>query len=77
MAFKIEKANNQRRNLPEGNYLFIDGIDWLVTEITINNSGSVCLKLNDPMRRENQVKTLCTLEDLIQATAPEATYKVI
>ena len=73
--FRIEKANNARKNLPEGKYLLIDGVDWLVTEITINNSGSVCLKLNDPIRKENQVKTLCTLEELIQATVPGAVYK--
>ena len=73
--FRIEKANNARKNLPEGKYLLIDGVDWLVTEITINNSGSVCLKLNDPIRKENQVKTLCTLEELIQATVTGAEYK--
>jgi hypothetical protein len=73
--FKIERANNARRNLPEGKYLLIEGVDWLITEITINNSGSVCLKLNDPIRKENQVKTLCTLEELIQATVPGAEYK--
>jgi hypothetical protein len=73
--FRIEKANNARKNLPEGRYIFLEGVDWLVTEITINNSGSVCLKLNDPIRKENQVKNLCTLEELIQATVPGAVYK--
>ena len=73
--FRIEKVNNARKNLPEGRYIFMDGIDWLITELTINNSGSVCLKLNDPIRRDNQVKTLCTLEELIQATVPGAEYK--
>jgi hypothetical protein len=75
MGFKIEKANNARRNMPEGRYIFLEGIDWLITEITINNSGSVCLKLHDPIRKENQVKTLCTLEELIQATVTGAVYK--
>lgn len=75
MSFKIEKANNPRRNMPEGRYIFMDGIDWLITELTINNSGAICLKLNDPIRRDNQVKTLCTLEELIQATVPGAEYK--
>ena len=75
MGFKIETVNNQRRNMPEGRYIFLDGIDWLITELTINNSGNVCLKLHDPMRKENQVKTLCTIEELIQATVTGAVYK--
>ena len=75
MGFKIETVNNARKNMPEGRYIFLDGIDWLVTEITINNSGKICLKLHDPLRKDNQIKTLCTLEELVQATVPGAVYK--
>ena len=75
--FKIERANNPRTYMPEGHYLHIGGIDWHVQDITISASGKVCLKLNDPIRKENQVKTLCTLEELANATIEGAIYKEI
>ena len=73
MGFKIEKLTNKQFK-PEGFYLKIDGIEYLVYEITISASGRVCLKIQDPVRKEHQVKTLCTLEELITATLPEATF---
>ena len=77
MGFKIEKVNNARKAMPEGNYINIDGIDWFINELTISASGKVCLKLHDPLRKENQIKTLCTLEELILATVPGAVCKEI
>jgi len=59
---------------PEGFYIKIDGIEFLIYEITISASGKVCLKIQDPVRKEHQVKTLCTLEELITATLPDATF---
>ena len=73
MAFVIEKINN-RQVKPEGFYIKIDGIEYLIYEITISASGKVCLRIQDPVRKEHQVKTLCTLEELIQATLPDATF---
>jgi hypothetical protein len=75
MGFKIENVNNARKTMPDGNYINLDGIDWLIGEITISASGRVCMKLHDPLRKENQIKTLCTLEELVQATVPGAVYK--
>jgi hypothetical protein len=77
MGFKIEQVNNARKNMPEGNYIHLDGIDWFVHELTISAAGKVCLKLHDPLRKENQIKTLCTLEELIAATVPGAVFKEI
>ena len=73
MAFVIQKINN-RQVQPEGFYIKIDGIEFLIYEITISASGKVCLKIQDPVRKEHQVKTLCTLEELITATLPDATF---
>lgn len=75
MGFKIENVTNARKNMPEGRYIHMDGIDWYINEITISASGKVCLKLHDPIRKENQIRTLCTVEELIQATVPGAVYK--
>lgn len=77
MAFKIEKANNPRSYQPEGNYITLDGTDWLIQDLTISASGKICLKLHDYIRKENQIKTLCTLEELVQATVPGAHFKEI
>jgi hypothetical protein len=73
MGFVINKINN-RQVQPEGFYIKIDGIEFLIYEITISASGKVCLKIQDPVRKEHQVKTLCTLEELITATLPDATF---
>jgi hypothetical protein len=75
MGFKIENVTNARKNMPEGRYVHMDGIDWYINEITISASGKVCLKLHDPIRKENQIRTLCTVEELIAATVEGATYK--
>jgi hypothetical protein len=73
MGFVINKINS-RQLQPEGFYIKIDGIEFLIYEITISASGKVCLKIQDPVRKEHQVKTLCTLEELITATLPDATF---
>jgi hypothetical protein len=73
MGFVINKINS-RQVQPEGFYIKIDGIEFLIYEITISASGKVCLKIQDPVRKEHQVKTLCTLEELITATLPDATF---
>jgi hypothetical protein len=77
MGFKIENVTNARKNMPEGRYIHMDGIDWYINEITISASGKVCLKLHDPIRKENQIRTLCTVEELVAATVEGATYKEI
>lgn len=64
MAFKIEKIG-QGKNLPEGHYVKIKGIDWLVSEISLDKSGNVCLKLHDPLRRENQILKPMNLTQLV------------
>lgn len=73
MAFIINKINNKRQQ-PEGFYLKIDGIEYLIYDITISASGKVCLKIQDPIRHEHQVKTLCELQELITATLPDVTF---
>ena len=73
MGFVIEKLNN-KHNKPEGFYVKLEGIDYQVYELTISASGRVCMKIWDPVRKEHLVKTLCTLEELVNATLPEATF---
>jgi hypothetical protein len=73
MSFIIEKVNS-KRNLPEGFYIKIDGIDYQIYELTISASGKVCMKIWDPIRKEHLVKTLCTLEQLVNATMSDVTF---
>jgi hypothetical protein len=73
MGFVIEKINNKKQK-PEGFYVKLEGIEYQVYELTISASGKVCMKIWDPVRKEHLVKTLCTLEELVQATLPEATF---
>jgi hypothetical protein len=73
MGFVIEKINNKKQK-PEGFYVKLEGIEYQVYELTISASGRVCMKIWDPVRKEHLVKTLCTLEELVQATLPEATF---
>lgn len=63
MAF-IVRNQRQRNTLPEGNYITIDGVEWLIQGISINNSAAVCLKLHDPVRLQNQIVTVCNIADL-------------
>ena len=69
----IEKLNNKRMK-PEGFYVKLEGIEYQIYELTISASGRVCMKIWDPVRKEHQVKTLCTLEEFVAATLPEATF---
>jgi hypothetical protein len=71
--FVIEKINS-KKNLPEGFYIKIEGIDYQIYELTISASGKVCMKLWDPIRKEHLVKTLCTIEELINATMSDVTF---
>jgi hypothetical protein len=64
MAFKIEKVG-QGKNLPQGHYIKIGGIDWIVSEIQLDNSGNVCLKLHDPLRKQNQILKPMNLTQLV------------
>jgi hypothetical protein len=73
MGFVIERQT-KRSHKPEGNYLVIEGIEYLIQDITISASGKVCLKLHDPARKDNQIKTLCSLEELVNATLPGTVY---
>jgi hypothetical protein len=73
MAFIIEKINSKKQK-PEGFYVKLDGIEYQVYELTISASGKVCMKIWDPIRKEHLVKTLCTLEELVNATMSDATF---
>jgi hypothetical protein len=73
--FKIERANNPRSYRPDGFFVLLDGVEWLVQDLTISASGKICLKLHDYIRKENQIKTLCTLEELIISTVPGAEFR--
>jgi hypothetical protein len=75
MGFVIEKVGNRRNSLPEGFYVVLEGIEYRVNEITISASGKVCMKIWDPLRKESQIKTLCSLEELINATIPGGIFK--
>ncbi len=69
MGFVIEKLT-KRNHKPEGNYVIIEGIEYQIYELTISASGKVCLKIWDPARKEHQIKTLCSIEELVHATMP-------
>jgi hypothetical protein len=75
MSFKIERANNPRSYRPDGFFIFMDGVEWNITDLTISASGKICLKLHDYVRKENQIKTLCSLEELIKATVEGAEFR--
>ena len=69
MGFQIERITN-KKSLPEGNYVIIEGIEYQIYELTISASGNVCMKIWDPIRKEHHVKTLCSIEELVNATMP-------
>ena len=76
MAFKIEKVQTSRkRDLPEGHYVFKDGIDWQIYELSISATGNVCMKIWDPIRKEHQLLQICSVEELLQATHPDLPYQ--
>jgi hypothetical protein len=74
MGFVIERITNKSMK-PEGNYVVIEGIEYQIYELTISASGNVCMKIWDPVRKEHQVKTLCKLEELVNATMPGVGFK--
>jgi hypothetical protein len=73
MGFVIERQT-KKNHKPEGNYVILEGIEYQIYEITISASGNVCLKIWDPVRKEHQVKTLCSIEELVKATIPDAGF---
>ena len=73
MGFKIEKVGKAYHQ-PELNYLVENGQEWQITELTISASGKVCMKLWNPRSKEHQIKTICTLEELV-LTIPGAQFK--
>ena len=76
MAFKIEKVQTSRkRDLPEGRYVFKDGVDWQIYELSISTTGNVCMKIWDPIRKEHQLLQICSVEELLQATHPDLPYQ--
>jgi len=70
MAF-IVRNQKTRSELPPGNYIEIKGVEWQILNISINASGSVCLKLKDPIRLQTQIVTVCNIADLAKMI-PEA-----
>lgn len=65
MGFKIERANSKSVYQPEGNYMRLDGTEWLIENITISASGRICLHIYDPRGKSRTVHTVCTLEELV------------
>lgn len=63
MGFVINKVGKGNQK-PEGHYLTKDGIEFQIYEITINNSGNVCLKIWDYIRKEHQIINVCSIEEL-------------
>ena len=76
MSFKIEPITNfRKRDLPEGRYVFKDGVDWQIYELSISTTGNVCMKIWDPIRKEHQLLQICSVEELLQATHPDLPYQ--
>jgi hypothetical protein len=73
MGFKIEKVGKQFQ-MPEGNYLVENGQEYLIHELTISASGKVCMKVWNPRTKEHQIKTICTIEELV-LTIPGAQFR--
>jgi len=63
MAFVI-RNNKQRLEKPEGIYLMVKGIEWLVKEVKMTPSGNIVVMVHDPVRLENQIFTACNISDL-------------
>jgi hypothetical protein len=62
MSFVVRKHNFK----PDGRYIEKDGRSWLVTNVTMNNAGQVILHLNDPIRYDNELYKIDTLDDLLK-----------
>jgi hypothetical protein len=63
MAFQIRTAKD-RKIRPEGNYIKYQNREWLVQGISLTDSGNVSVKLHNYLTFENQILTLCNLEEL-------------
>jgi len=63
MAFVV-RNNRQRIEKPDGHYITVNGIDWLVTEVKMTPSGNVVVMAHDPIRLDNQIFTACNISDL-------------
>jgi hypothetical protein len=62
MSFVVRKHNYK----PDGRYIEKDGRHWLVSNVTINNSGQICLHLEDPIRFDKEIYKLDTLDALLK-----------
>ena len=62
MSFEIRKHTNK----PRPRYVTIQERSWLVANVTVNNSGTVCLHLEDPVRFDKEIWKLDTLDELLK-----------
>jgi len=72
MGFIVNKIGQTKK--PDGHYLVKDGIEWLITDLSISASGYVSIKLHDPVRLENQIVKAGTIGGLA-AKVSGFTYK--
>jgi hypothetical protein len=61
MSFIVRKHNFR----PDGRYIEKDGQHWLVQNVTLSNAGYITLHLHDPIRLDNQLIKLDTLDELL------------
>lgn len=67
MSFRIERSGSPQRK--EGQYVVVNGIEFFIESISINNSGKVCLKLRDIFRKTSETHTVCDISHLTQFIA--------
>lgn len=73
MAFQVRTALDRKRK-PEGNYITFNNQDWQVLEIKCTDSGNVVVKLFDHVSFDNQLVSLCTLDELQNLLNVKAGY---
>jgi len=61
----IVRKQGQRHQMPPGHYFKQGNIEYLVTFVTMNSSGNICISGENPNTFDKTILTVCSVEDLI------------
>jgi len=74
MAIIIRKQG-QRHQMPPGHYFKKGTMEFLVTHVSMNSSGKICVMGENPNTFDKELLTVCSIEDLILTANLEYTKK--
>jgi hypothetical protein len=71
----IVRKQGQRYQMPPGHYFKQGNTEFLVTHVSMNSSGNICIMGENPSTFDKTIITVCSVEDLIATANLEYTKR--